>query len=360
MGVLQLLTTGRWESAPGGPVDAAAAPSVSGGLGTYTWDPLMGSVSRTLAMSLPTVGRARDVLAGALSQVPLRAYLFDRITGTYSQHPAPPTWLDRPDPDRTRGALIADVLDDLVFQGQAYLHVRHRDAAGFPDQFRVLPVENLGATMSADGLTVTAYTWGTLTIPARDVVRIESVQSAALQHGWGAIETAQRLEDAAQRFASTEVPAGWLQQTGGIPLTPAEQRAMGDTFAKARHTNTVAVLSEHVTWHESSYDPSRLQLTEARQHAATDLARVMNVPAAIVHAPSNDSLTYANAQDQRSDLWTFGLAPIAHAIASTLSGPNVTPRGTVVRFDPSDTLADPFPTEGSQTNDAAATSDPEQ
>ena len=353
MGVLQLLTTGRWESAPGRVVNAAAPTVSASPLATYSWDPLLGAVSRDLAMALPTVGRARDVLAGALSQVPLRAYLFDRITHTYTQHPAPPTWLERPDPDRTRGALIADVLDDLVFHAQAYLWIRRRDSAGFPDQFRWMPVEELGATSSADGLTVTGYTWRNFDIPARDVVRIEGVQSAALAHGYGAIETAQRLEDAAQRFASTEVPAGWLQQTGGVPLTSSERTAMAAQFAAARQTNTVAMLSEHVSWNESSYDPSRLQLTEARQHAATDLARVMNVPAAVVHAPSNDSLTYANANDQRSDLWTFGLAPIAHAIASTLSGPNVTPRGTVIRFDPTDTLADPFPKEGT-TDDAPA------
>lgn len=345
MGVLQLLTTGHW-SASQGTVQAAAAPTLASALGQFSWDPLTGHVGRSLAMSLPPVSRARDVLSGALSQVPLRAYLYDRITGEYTDHPAPPTWLDRPDPDRTRGALVADLLDDIVFQSVAYLWVRHRDFAGFPDQFRWLPATELTHQLDSNGLTTTGYHWQGYDIAVRDVVRIESVQGAALEHGWRAIDTAVRLEEAAQRFASTEVPAGWLQQTGGVPLTPEEQSAMAQRFAQARHTNTVAMLSEHVTWNESSYDPSRLQLTEARQHAATDLARVMNVPAAIVHAPSNDSQTYSNVQDQRSDLWTFGLAPIAHAIAATLSGPNVTPRGTVIKFDPSDTLADPFPPKG--------------
>ena len=101
-------------------------------------------------------------------------------------------------------------------------------------------------------------------------------------------------------------------------------------------------LSEHVQWNESNYDPARLQLVESRQHSSTDLARLLNVPGPVIHAPSNDSMTYTNAQEQRADLWWFGLAPHAAAIADTLSGPNVTPRGTVIRFQPAGTGLDPF------------------
>ena len=320
---------------------------MASGLGAFTWDPLLGHTSRTVAMSLPTIARSRDVLCGAISQVPLVALIWDRTTGATTPHPDPPLWLDRPDPNRTRGALMADVVDDLVFHRVAYLWVRSRGAAGFPSTFQHLPATELTQAAQASGQATnrSGYRWNDIDIPARDVIVIESPQSAALAHGWRSIEQAVKLEEAANRFATTEVPAGWLKQTGGVALTLDEQTAMARQFAEARQTNTVAMLNEHVSWNESSYDPSRLQLTEARAHGATDQARIMNVPAAIVHAPTNDSLTYANAQDQRKDLWAFGLAPHAHAIASTLSGPNVTPRGTVIRFDPTDLIADPFDTD---------------
>ena len=131
-----------------------------------------------------------------------------------------------------------------------------------------------------------------------------------------------------------------LRLLGGGKQLIWDDAASPARFQKARQTQTVAMLSENVEWHESTFDPSRLQLTEARQHASTDLARLCNVPAAIVHAPTNDSLTYSNEADQRADLWYFGLAPLAEAIQQTLSGPNVTPRGTVVRFDPTNATRD--------------------
>lgn len=320
----------------------ARAVATSAGLGAYTWDPLLGHTSRAVAMSLPTVARSRDVLCGSLAQVPLRAWLWDRVTFTATEHPAPPTWLERPDPNRTRAALIADLLDDLIFHAVGYLEVTARDAAQYPSAFRYVPADEV-TREPGGGL----WLWGSHRIAARNMIVIESTQTASLAHGYRAIDTATKLEEAANRFAATEVPAGWLQQTGGIPLTPKEQEATAERFAAARLANTVAMLSEHITWNESSYDPARLQLTEARSHQATELARVMNVPASVVYAPQNDSMTYSNGQDARRDLWWFGLAPHAEAIQATLSGPNVTPRGTIVRFDPIDLLTDPFEADAS-------------
>ena len=306
---------------------AAASPRV----GTSPLAPfsvnVLGHTSRDIALGLTPVSRARDILCGAMAQLPLTAWLEDRVTGELTRHPAPPTWLQRPDPNRTRGALLAATTDDLIFHAVAYWWVTSRDAAGWPATFQHIPAVELG---QHDAST---FTWGDRRIPAADVVVMESPQLAALQYGWRAIDTSLKLEDAANRFAATEVPAGWLQQTGGIPLTPEEQTSVAATFQAARQTSTVAMLSENITWNESSYDPARLQLVEARQHGSTDLARVMNVPAALVHAPTNDSMTYSNSQDARADLWQFGLAPHAATISDTLSGPNVTPRGTVIRLD---------------------------
>jgi hypothetical protein len=273
----------------------------------------------------------------------MRAFLMDRVTQLVTDHPDPPTWLDRPDPNRTRGVVIADTLDDLIFHAVAYWVVTGRDATGYPSRFQW--VEALNVSADSDGYRLADGT----RVAARDMIVFESSQTAALAHGWRAIDTAVKLEDAANRFAATEVPAGWLQQTGGVPLTPAEQSAMAAQFQAARSAATVAMLSEHVAWNESTYDPARLQLVESRQHSSTDLARLMNVPAPVIHAPSNDSLTYTNAQEQRADLWWFGLAPHCATIADTLSGPNVTPRGTVIRFDPAGTLLDPFTTEDAGT-----------
>jgi hypothetical protein len=78
-----------------------------------------------------------------------------------------------------------------------------------------------------------------------------------------------------------------------------------------------------------------MQLVEGRTYQDAALARVMNVPAFLVGAVTpGDSMTYKSAQQSRWDLLSFGVAPYMTCLSSTLSMPNVTPRGTTVTLDP--------------------------
>jgi hypothetical protein len=180
----------------------------------------------------------------------------------------------------------------------------------------------------------------TLVLDAVDVVEVWSPLVAVLDTGSTAIATSVALDEAARRFADTEVPAGWLKQTGGEPLTGDEMRATAQDWAQARRTNTVAMLNDVVDWHESTMDPTRLQLVEARRHQAVEAGRLLNVPAALLDAEVS-SMTYSNQRDALTALWWLGAWPLADAIGQVLSGPNVTPRGTVLALDPSAQLDAP-------------------
>jgi phage portal protein BeeE len=94
----------------------------------------------------------------------------------------------------------------------------------------------------------------------------------------------------------------------------------------------VAALSSEVDWHESTMDASKLQLVEARQHQALELARVANVSPFLVGAPTSSGMTYSNAQEARRQLAQDAL-PYLSAIEQALSSDTVLPRGHVVRFD---------------------------
>ena len=104
-------------------------------------------------------------------------------------------------------------------------------------------------------------------------------------------------------------------------------------FAAIRAANTIAGLNELVECQESTMDPNRLQLTEARGYQALELARIANVPPYLVGAPTGTGMTYQNAVQARGDLIDFGAMPYINCIEQTLSGPNVTPAGQVVRLD---------------------------
>jgi hypothetical protein len=106
-----------------------------------------------------------------------------------------------------------------------------------------------------------------------------------------------------------------------------------------------------------------MQLVEGRTYQALEMARLSNIPPYLVGAPAGTGMTYLNGQQARQDLVDFGAAPYVACIEQTLSGPNVTPRGTLVRLDLNVWLRNPFttPTDSSpndlqiRDNDTTAT-----
>ena len=130
---------------------------------------------------------------------------------------------------------------------------------------------------------------------------------------------------------------GWIEQVPGTATQSADDLSnLARSFADARESNAIAALNEACRYVESTLDPSRMQLVEARTYQDAALARVCNVPAFLVGAVTpGDSMTYKSAQQSRWDLLSFGVGPYLTCLESTLSLPTVTPRGTQVHVDPS-------------------------
>ena len=85
------------------------------------------------------------------------------------------------------------------------------------------------------------------------------------------------------------------------------------------------------------FDSAQMQLVEARQHLASEIARCTNIPAWYLNAESASS-TYSNVSQERRSLVDFGLRPFLAIIEDRLSMDDVTPRGQRVRFDVDDFL----------------------
>jgi len=165
-----------------------------------------------------------------------------------------------------------------------------------------------------------------------------------------AITTALALEVAAQRFADIELPAGVLVRTDNDDnsredYTHEELAEIGDAFEVRRRSHTTAVL-QGFRYDVPSWDADQLQMTAAREHSALELARICNVPPWTVGAPSGSSMTYSNAAWSRLDLLDYGAAAYLVAFQQTLSGPNVTPRGTYINFDQEAWLNNPLLSQG--------------
>ena len=75
-----------------------------------------------------------------------------------------------------------------------------------------------------------------------------------------------------------------------------------------------------------------MMYNEASQYLATQVARLMNVPAYYISADMNNSMVYQNILDGRKEFVAYSLQPFISAIENRLSMDDITAHGNVVRF----------------------------
>lgn len=332
-GAVALATRG-----PTGRLPVAAGPSGLVPITPYdiAWP---GVWDRAAAISLPTIKRSRDLICTAVGALPLTFWSIDFAQVPAVEEQTPPAgWAGRPDPNTPRQLILSWTTDDLFFYGVSHWLVTGRYATTYPSSFRRLLPGDLQADERSGRVTVC----GTEVDPA-DVIEFLSPVDGLLSAGYRAISIALQLDDAAERFAGTEVPAGWLaERDGGEDLSGDELAEQAARWTRARRENTTAALNKYLDYHEATYDASRMQLVEGRTYQALELARLGNVPPYLVGAPAGTGMTYLNGAQAKQDLIDFGALPFIGCIEQTLSGPNVVPRGTFVRLDLEAWLRNPF------------------
>jgi phage portal protein BeeE len=294
--------------------------------------------SRDQALQLSVVMRARDVLCGVLAQLPYKA------TNQRGED-VTPAWLDRPDPNHTRGWWTAKIAEDLFFHRFAFAWITLPDQYGRPLAVEWMPYTSV--SINPDGSGVTYYRRGhdapavsellpvitTIQLSWWEIIVFESPLSGVLE-AVRPLSTAARLDMAADRFANVEIPGGILKQKSGDDLTTTEAVEQISTFEAARHAHTVAYVPGDLDYVASMVSPDVMQLVESRSYQDAALARICNMPAfAVGVGIPHESLTYKTAYTARADVIDFGIAPYLGAIEQTLSSSQVTPRGTAVTMD---------------------------
>jgi hypothetical protein len=103
----------------------AAAGSAASGLGQF-WSYTVGAASE-LALSVPTVSRATQMIISLVGSLPLRHYT-RQWTGEKYEKIYEPTesWMDTPDPTLTRNFIMSNTCMDLMMRGRAFWYVTSR------------------------------------------------------------------------------------------------------------------------------------------------------------------------------------------------------------------------------------------
>jgi hypothetical protein len=301
---------------------------------------------RNRAMRVPTINRARDLIASVVGNTPMKMYRkrWDEVEGEMTETEiAPRSWLSQPDPQLTYATFWSWVFDDLFFFGRCFLWVSSRTQDGMPASFTRLPaamVNTLDMTgpVFAFGKSDQIYFQGAQ-IPTEDVIQIIGANQGIIFQSPQVIATSLALEDARLRNSSSALPAGVLRQTSGEPLSGQELSELAQSFEQARKSNQIAAINQFVEWQPTDVDASKMLLSEAAEFQSKEAARMCNIPF-FLNGNSVGSYSYQSNQGARQDLYVFAARSYMSVIEQTMSMNSVLPHGTCVKFDIDEYLAE--------------------
>ena len=322
------ITAPAYNSAPLG---AAAGASQIGQFYSYT----VGAFEEA-ALSVPTIARAVSLLSTVVGTLDMKSYVLQWNGEEYEKiYVEGESWMTRPDPKVTRNFIMAKTARDLILYGRAFWAVTSRYSTGFPATFQWLPANMVQTPNNAPPEwfgPADELEFNGMPLDTSNVIQFLNGNIGVVYSGRRAIQISLKLDQSAERFASNEIAAGYLQQRGGEPMSGEELGEMAAAWAANRRTNAIGALNEFVTFQSFDQDPSKLQLVEGREYQTKELSRLMDIPAYLL-AIDQSGMTYANAQQARQDLLLFGARPLLHAIEERLSMDDVLPRGRHTQFD---------------------------
>jgi HK97 family phage portal protein len=296
-------------------------------------------VSRTEALAVPSVSRCHSLITGVVGSLPL--CLFKKSTG---QELESPIWLQQPDYRQPRAVTIAATVSDLLMHGVAFWEVTQTFAdSGRPSGFAWVSFDRVIQTLNATNTLVIGYTvdgQGGLR-PQNGLGSIVTFQAldslGILGRGGRTIKAALDLEKASAVAASTPMPSGYIQNSGAD--LPEEQiTGLLGAWKLARQQRSTAYLSSTLRFEPTNFSPKDMLYNEAKQMFATEIARLCNVPAYLLSADLNSSLTYSNILDERRQFTDQTLMPFIMAVQERLSMYDLTAHCNEVRFNVSETF----------------------
>jgi HK97 family phage portal protein len=320
-------------------IDAQYAPAVmnSGyGVGVYSFGGINNSslgapfMDRILALQVPSVSRCRNLIAGVISSIDLE--LYQKSTGAELESPV---WLEQPDIRQPRSVTIAYTVDALLFYGVSYWRVTSLYADdGRPSGFEFVQNTRVTVTTNKFGTEVAFYCVDGEQVPMSGIgslVTFQSLLPGVLETGARTIQSALDVQKAAAVAAATPM-ATTVLKNNGADLPEAQVQGILAAWKSARQNRSTAYLTSTLEAQNIGFSPKDMMYNEASQYLATEIARLMNVPAYYISADMNNSMTYQNILDGRKEFVAYSLQPFISAIENRLSMDDITRRGNVVRF----------------------------
>ena len=284
------------------------------------------ALSREAALSLSVVAQSRALIVGVASQLGVERLRGDEVLD-------PGTILTQPDPDEVAATTIGKTIDDLIFYGQSYWLVLRRDVEGFPTRARVLPWSAVSPRLDDDYgkfSRVQDYQVGGATVQSRDIVAFAMPGHGVLRESAAVLLDAIQLVTTAARYSNVPLPAGVLTNQGQ-EVGPEDAKTIVAEFDAARQRGETAFL-QSILYERTALNAADLQMVESLAAMDARVARIMNVPVALVSASPTGGASaqlYANLVSSHGQLIQETVAPYLTAVEQAFSA-WITPRGQAV------------------------------
>jgi HK97 family phage portal protein len=294
------------------------------------------AVDRNTAMQVPSLSRARNLYSGTIGSLPLECRL--RADNSYVESPRV---INQPDPRVAGSGVYFWIVEDLLFYGIAYgmvLDVYQEFPNRIKSWTRIVPTR-VNVNYNTAATEVTGYSVDGTKVPDQGVgslVVFYGLDEGILARGGRTIRTAHELEKAAYNFAQEPAPSMALK-SNGVNLPAERITKLLEQWKSARQTRSTAFLNADIELQQFGHSPRDLQMVEARQYLAAEIARLCNIPAWYINADMG-SMTYSNVTQSRRDLIDLSLKPILTCIEQRLSQSDFVPQTQRVRYDLNDFL----------------------
>ena len=287
-------------------------------------------IDRNFALQVASVARCRNLIAGVISSIDLS--LYKKSTG---EKLGSPIWLEQPDMRQPRSVTISATVDSLIFYSVAYWRVTSLYADdGRPSGFEWVANNRVTYTTNQYGTEIQDYFVDGNIVPMGGIgslVTFQSLLPGVLQSASTTIRAAYDIQKASAVSAATPM-ATTVLKNNGADLPESQIQGILAGWKAARQNRSTAYLTSTLSVENIGFSPKDMMYNEASQYLSTEIARAMNVPAYMISADMNNSMTYQNIIDGRKEFVAYSLQPYISAIEDRLSMNDITNASNEVRF----------------------------
>jgi HK97 family phage portal protein len=284
------------------------------------------------ALAIADVWAAVRVLADAASSLPIHVYRKPEAGRERVNSGKLVELLDRPGPGMTQADLVSTLMAHVLIWGGAFL-AKYREA-GEVTELGLLNPDRVRPELK-DGRLRWRYdpdAGPQLLLTEADVVHVKGLSVDGL-NGLSAVSQASRvlgLSDELVKHAlsyftvrddgGAHRPAGVLR-LGTPDMTPSSEgvdRYREDLRNQSR-AHGILVVEGDVEYVPIAQKLDDSQFVEQRRLAAQEIARVFRIPAHMLGAPTNDSLTYSTVEQESINFVRYSLTPWLRRIELAIS-----------------------------------------